>query len=356
MEHFKVLIITPNHLTNNEEYENVACLKRFLQNQADIVEISSYKNIKLFSSLNWLWRFNILKKTFLNILFLKNLSYEIINFDIVHIICLSGSSFWGYVLPVILLSGFFGKKIILDYRNSNSLSNINEKNFLYRKLFCLCKMILVLSDSQQQQINKLNLKSTFIPESVELDKITLRKIKVVQPKIIIYDTFEKNNFFTGIIKAFTIVKQKYPRTEMIVATSGSRKKILESLISYEDVHGISLVEMTDQNARWQCFKEADIYLNCSQNDNLTRSILEALAFGLPVITTPIGFVDTFIHRQNVLYIRYPDYNSIASHIIELVENPVLVEKLSQEGRKTTENYSYENIKQRWQKIYTEIRQ
>jgi glycosyltransferase involved in cell wall biosynthesis len=70
---------------------------------------------------------------------------------------------------------------------------------------------------------------------------------------------------------------------------------------------------------------------------LTMTILEAMSCGLSVVSTATGGnVEVIRDRKNALVFERKDSAACAAHIIELMEDPQLFERLSREGRRTVE--------------------
>ncbi|MDT8414776.1 MAG: glycosyltransferase family 4 protein [Flavobacteriaceae bacterium] len=98
-------------------------------------------------------------------------------------------------------------------------------------------------------------------------------------------------------------------------------------------------------------REYDIFINTTHADNLPVSVLEAMALGLPVVSTQVGGIPFLIkHEQNGLLCPDSDAEDMAQQLIRLVENPVLAAKISQAGRLTAEAYDWERIKNKWREL------
>lgn len=95
-------------------------------------------------------------------------------------------------------------------------------------------------------------------------------------------------------------------------------------------------------------QEYDIFINTTHADNLPVSVLEAMALGLPVVSTRVGGIPFLIkHEQNGLLCPDSDVENMAQQIIRLIEKPALTAQISQAGRITAEAYDWERIKNKW---------
>jgi glycosyltransferase involved in cell wall biosynthesis len=75
------------------------------------------------------------------------------------------------------------------------------------------------------------------------------------------------------------------------------------------------------------YEAADIFVLCSKEESFPRVILEAMAFGLPIIATPVhGVTEQCVEEENALF--YPNGNAeaLAGKIESLVKDEILRKK------------------------------
>lgn len=83
-------------------------------------------------------------------------------------------------------------------------------------------------------------------------------------------------------------------------------------------------------------------------------ILEAMATGVPVVTTPLGIDGLKVKKDQDILVE-SDSNHLADSIISLVENSVFYTKISRNGRSCIEkHYTWEMITKILEDIYKEV--
>lgn len=113
--------------------------------------------------------------------------------------------------------------------------------------------------------------------------------------------------------------------------------------------GIPKTEVPQHLAR------ADIFLNTTNIDNSPVSVLEAMATGLPVISTEVGGISYLIENErDGLLIPPNDADSMANAIIRLVEEPGLAARVSRNGRKKAEGYDWNLILPQWEDLFDQV--
>ncbi len=101
-------------------------------------------------------------------------------------------------------------------------------------------------------------------------------------------------------------------------------------------------------------REYDIFINTTHADNLPVSVLEAMALGLPVVSTAVGGIPFLIaHKKNGLLCSDKDPNGMTKQIVRLIEKPTLAAEISKTGRSTAEEYDWGKVKYKWTKLLTD---
>ncbi len=82
----------------------------------------------------------------------------------------------------------------------------------------------------------------------------------------------------------------------------------------------------------QVFLEADALVLPSYNEGLPMAILEALSYGLPVISTPVGGIAEAVqNNQNGFLIQPGDIDALAETLLFFVNNPARIKEMGQAG-------------------------
>lgn len=98
--------------------------------------------------------------------------------------------------------------------------------------------------------------------------------------------------------------------------------------------------------------KADVYISSSLVEGMSNSILEAMACGLPIITTDVGGTKELIkekgdQQNGVIIEKTADIDSIIEALIHYLENPNLIKVHGLNSRKIAEQMSWKNTVQRY---------
>ena len=82
---------------------------------------------------------------------------------------------------------------------------------------------------------------------------------------------------------------------------------------------------------------ADLFVFPTENDAFPSSLIEAMACGLPIITTPVGAIKTIIlHQETGLFVQPGNRQQLYEALVAIVSDKTLASRLGQAGRQIVE--------------------
>jgi len=95
-------------------------------------------------------------------------------------------------------------------------------------------------------------------------------------------------------------------------------------------------------------KKYNVFINTTNFDNTPISVMEAMALGLPIVSTNVGGMPYLIdHKTDGLLVKPESSESMTNAIIQLVENHDLVYKLTRNARRKVEQFDWNLVKNIW---------
>ncbi len=277
-------------------------------------------------------------------------------YQIVHIHVASPPSLFRkyfFLIPAIL----FRKKIISHFHppGPDVLDGKNKK--WYKIFFKNSTKVLVLSSQWQR----------WLKEYTDIDKNTeILYNPCPRLKGIAYQNRKKYCLFAGtiierkgyahLIKAFAAIAEKFPDWQIKFAGNGeieqgkslAKKLKIENQIIFEGwVKGEKKVDL---------FKNAAVYCLCSSGEGFPMSVLEAWAYEIPVICTPVGGLpDVAIHGENALLYNYGDIKTLSENLELIFSNEKLRQKISLNSKKLADSqFNIDTINNQLQQIYLSV--
>jgi glycosyltransferase involved in cell wall biosynthesis len=108
---------------------------------------------------------------------------------------------------------------------------------------------------------------------------------------------------------------------------------LHRLVSELNLHDCVMFQDFSENII-DMLSALDIFVLSSKSEGFSRSLLEAMSVGLPVLATRIDEIQEAVSDgQNALLADYNDVNTMAAAILKLAEDKQLREKMGKANRK-----------------------
>ncbi len=129
-----------------------------------------------------------------------------------------------------------------------------------------------------------------------------------------------------LVEAFAALPSAISRRVQILLVGDGRGSYAEALMkrcyslhTNSNGGGIRIVPATESIASF--YAAADFFVLSSKVESFPRAVLEAMTFGLPIVTTPVyGVVEQVVERENALFYQPGDTRVLSQHIEYLVSD------------------------------------
>lgn len=189
-----------------------------------------------------------------------------------------------------------------------------------------------------------------IPNVVDVAAYPFRKRKKIEPLLFWMRSFHPLYEPRMALEVVAELKKRGRPAKLVMA--GKDKGLEASLKRIAGAMGISesvrFAGFLDHEAKIAEFDSADVYINTNAVDNMPVSIVEAMAMGVPVVSTDAGGIPYLIrHGENGLLVPTGDSDAMADSIEELLNEPQLVAKISEKGRARAQSSAWPEVKIKW---------
>ena len=207
---------------------------------------------------------------------------------------------------------------------------------------------------------RFGLTAEVVPNVIDLSRFAPRTAaqaaRPAAPHIIVTRNLEPIYDIGTALRALAIVMKTWPAVRMTVAGSGPELDNLGALSRELGVAAqVTFAGRLDNDRIGELYQTADLFLNSSVVDNMPISILEALASGVPVISTDAGGIPFLVdHEKTALLVSPRDADAMARALLDLLNDPGKAARLAAAGRESVQQYAWHNVRGRLFDVYSAL--
>lgn len=274
-------------------------------------------------------------------------------YDIVHFQTVPGFSMIG-LLPIFLYSKLWHKRIIVQLHVGNQIKEYMNNPFFQfwtkhaHEVIFLGKMWC-------------NQSRPFIHKSTHTDflynPVSTTEKPISAEKFFLFAAyFNPNKGYDIFLNAFSLIAKKYPDWKVVLCGTGD-DDLVHDLIDRLDISNqVVLPGWIDGDEKKYYFQSAYAYCMASWKEGLPLSVLEAMSYGVPIITTPVGCLPEFLeNKKSAMIFNHGEVKEMADAMEFLINNPIQREVMGHKCLKIiSENFTLEKVSKKLDSIYTAI--
>jgi glycosyltransferase involved in cell wall biosynthesis len=245
----------------------------------------------------------------------------------------------------ILMAKLFRKKVIVFFHGwDKSFVEYIDKNHL--GLFCAvyfkANAFIVLSLEFKEVLVKWGYNKPIYLETTIVDKKLLSELpedflhfkfsKEMLSKpfsILFLARIEKTKGIYEAVDTFHLLGQKFPDLLFTIVGDGTEFENVKQYIQEKKIKNIQMPGFKTGNELARAYSSSTIYLFPSYSEGMPTTVLEAMAFGLPVITRPVGGLKDFFMDGKMGYMTESlDPLEYAQIITSLIRNPETIKEIA----------------------------
>ena len=147
-----------------------------------------------------------------------------------------------------------------------------------------------------------------------------------------------------IVPVWKLVTEVKPDAKLAVIGKGSvgyESELKKEIHSAGLDENIKMLGYLRGNKLYEAIKSSRIFVGFNREGSWGIGVCEGMACGLPVIVYDLKAYSVF--SQEILKVPLGDVNAFAKKILELIEDPVLIEKLGKGGQELIKSMDWDSI-------------
>lgn len=214
----------------------------------------------------------------------------------------------------------------------NAFANVAPSNYLLKKF-------------KEKGLENI----VFIPNSIQLKEYKYKNRIHIQPNLLWVRSFARIYNPQMAIHVFKHIKEKYPNATLTMVGPDKDGSLIETRNLAESLNlNVNFTGKLSKKDWTDLAKKHDIFINTTHFDNTPVSVIEAMALGLPVVTTNVGGIPFMLtNNENALLINDDKSIEMVNAIETFLINEELVQRLTLNAKVLVCNMDWQVVKLKW---------
>jgi glycosyltransferase involved in cell wall biosynthesis len=195
-----------------------------------------------------------------------------------------------------------------------------------------------------------------IPNGVELDRFfpaeTAEKSKVL--RLLTVGRLSVTKRIEMLIDTVEILHRIGCKIRLTVVGGGQLERHLRKIVAERELSDvIKITGRMDSKKMPEVYRRNDIFISASMQEGMSNAMLEAMASGLPIVTTRCEGLAELING-NGLIVEQDGAEQIAKAVKHLADDSELYKQMSKAARKQAEKFDWANVASSYIEQYRKI--
>jgi glycosyltransferase involved in cell wall biosynthesis len=278
--------------------------------------------------------------------------------DVVHIMANSGWSWHLVAAPAVWIAKIAGVPSIVNYRGGEAEAFLQRSANVVLPTLRRASGLAVPSGFLQQVFGRRGVHSDIVPNIIDIERFRpgTAEQKPAFPHLVVARSLEGIYDIPTALRAFSLIRNGVPTAKLTIAGSGPELEALQSLSSELEIRqAVEFCGRLDRARMAELYRSATVVMNPSRVDNMPNSVLEAMASGVPLVTTDAGGIP-FIVRDDVtgLVVRAGDFAAMAGAVLRVLNDGQCAQRLRDAALNEVQQYTWPRIRQQWAAVYAAV--
>lgn len=272
----------------------------------------------------------------------------------------SGPSFWrklAFMYPSMLC----GRPVVLHWHGGGFVDFFRRcapwQQRIIADTFARCDRVIALSEQWNKTLTKMfpEARVTTIPNPVELPA-SPALLEMQPPTALFLGRIVEAKGVIDLLHAWPKVLESVPSAQLVLAGAGD----IGTVSAVAERLGVSgLVEFTgwvDGDRKLQLLRRASVFVLPSHAEAMPMAVLEAMAFGLPVVATRVGGIPHAARDgTDGLLVEVGDVAALAAALTAVLANRALCTEMGASARqRVAQHFSADLVLPRIRQVWREV--
>jgi glycosyltransferase involved in cell wall biosynthesis len=271
---------------------------------------------------------------------------------IFHIFSNSFGSFFLWTFTSVLICKWRRAPVIINYRGGHAEKFLQRWGKIALPVFRKADRVVVPSRFLEFVFLNHGISTKVIPNIISDKLQPERNPTDGMLHIIVNRNFEPIYNVACALRAFAIIQAYHPKARLTLIGDGSQRAQLERLVSILGLRNIMFTGQIPNQKVIETLSTADLMLNPTNVDNMPISLLEAMAVGVPIVSTNVGGVPYLIdNRVNGILVDKNDHQAMARAALRILRSARLRKRLQRNAWREVRKCRWQSVWPLWHSAY-----
>jgi len=279
-------------------------------------------------------------------------------FDIAHVDVYSGPGFLWAEFACFILRGL-GKPYILTLHGGNLPNFAGRHPARVRRLLQSADAVTVPSRYLFEMFSGFRREVEVIANSIDVSCYPFRVRERPEPRLVWLRAF--NAIYNPCMapRVISLLRNEFPNIRLVMAGpdkgDGSLDEARRIAGRLDLTHLVTFAGSINKAEVPRYLDQGDVFLNTTRIDNAPVTLLEAMACGMPIVSTNAGGIPYLVeHEKTALLVSDANVEGMASAVKRILTESVLAQRLSSCGYDHVQRFDWQQTLPKWEELFNRL--
>jgi glycosyltransferase involved in cell wall biosynthesis len=303
----------------------------------------------------WVGRLRFVRAPFRLAQHLVELRRAIRAADVVHVMANSGTAWFLFAEPALRMARRYRVPAIVNYRGGLAREFLAKRGGHVAPLLRSAAAVVVPSRFLQDVFATHDVRARIVPNVVDLSLFCAADAgsSGAPPHVVVTRNLESIYGIDTGLRALARLRERTPGLRVSIAGDGPDRAMLERLAT--ELGLAACVRFTGRLSPAEIaalYRSADLVLNPSRVDNTPNALIEAMACGVPIVSTDAGGIPFLVtHGRTAWLARVDDVQGLADGMARVLDDEPLRSSLRANGLEQARSCGWGVVRTQWLELY-----
>lgn len=275
--------------------------------------------------------------------------------QIVHVHGASDASFWRKRIFV-NVAKMFGKKVVYHCHGAEFKQFANHHYEAVSKFLKKCDCVIALSESWKEWFEKNFHQSNVVVIKNVINMPNVSRIEHPCFTMLFLGRLGKRKGIYDLLEVISSHKNEFLGKLKLILGGDGDVEIVKSIIAEGNLADIVEYKgWVSGDMKTELLNLADAYILPSYNEGLPISVLEAMSYSLPVISTTVGGIPEILKNGlNGFIVKPGDQKAIYEAIKQMMNNKIMCKEMGHNSKEMVKEHLPQFVEEQLAKLYADI--